>query len=135
MKYRRDVTKGGMYFFTVVTYKRRHLFNSRNNVELLREAFRYVLREHIFRVDACVILPDHLHTVWTLPDEDFDYSTRWRLIKSYFSHNYLSQSISNIPESRKHKGEQVIWQRRFGNISSEMTMITGSISITSITTR
>jgi putative transposase len=52
---------------------------------LLRQAFRKVIKRHPFKVDAFVLLPDHLHCIWTLPQGDADFSTRWRLIKSYFS--------------------------------------------------
>ena len=43
------------------------------------------MRQHHFKIDAIVILPDHIHALWTLPETDADFSTRWRLIKSYFS--------------------------------------------------
>ena len=85
MKYRRAKVKGGTYFFTVVTHKRVKIFAQSDNVELLRQAFRKFKKRHPFRIDAFVLLPDHLHCIWTLPQEDPDFSTRWRLIKSDFS--------------------------------------------------
>jgi len=85
MRYRRARAKGGTYFFTVVTHKRVKIFNRSDNVELLRHAFRKVINRHPFKIDAFVLLPEHLHCIWTLPQEDADFSTRWRLIKSYFS--------------------------------------------------
>jgi putative transposase len=85
MRYRRARLKGGTYFFTVVTHKRVKIFTQSDNVELLRQAFRKVIKRHPFKVDAFVLLPDHLHCIWTLPQGDADFSTRWRLIKSYFS--------------------------------------------------
>jgi REP element-mobilizing transposase RayT len=54
----------------------------------LRAAFRQTRERHPFTTDAIVVLPDHLHAVWTLPDGDRDFSTRWRLIKSTFSRNF-----------------------------------------------
>jgi len=57
------------------------------HVELLREAFRVTKQHHPFIIDACVILTEHLHCIWRLPEEDNDFSTRWRLIKTYFSKN------------------------------------------------
>ena len=83
--YRRNRIPGGTYFFTVTLADRR----SRTLVEhigLLRESFRRVRRERPFRIDAVVVLPDHLHTIWTLPEDDGDYPRRWRAIKSRFTH-------------------------------------------------
>ncbi|WP_239698191.1 MULTISPECIES: hypothetical protein [Microcystis] len=50
-------------------------------MDLLRNAFKYVMRQHHFKIDAIVILPDHIHALWTLPETDADFSTRWRLIR------------------------------------------------------
>ncbi len=75
MEYRRIKVKGGTYFFTVVTYNRRPVFNNMGNVQLLRESFKEVMGNHPFQIDAFVLLPDHLHCIWTLPLEDDDYST------------------------------------------------------------
>jgi putative transposase len=66
-----------------------------------------------FTVDAIVILPDHLHTIWTLPEKDSDFPTRWKLIKSTFSRNYKKTFTSYLPDSIISKGERGIWQRRF----------------------
>jgi putative transposase len=68
---------------------------------------------HPFELDAIVVLPDHLHCIWILPDNDSDFSTRWRLIKSDFSRNYLAASAAEISDSRRTKKEKGIWQRRF----------------------
>jgi len=85
MRYRRAQTKGGTYFFTVVTLKRKNILTHPQNVPLLRQAFQKVRRRRPFKIDAIVLLPDHLHCMWTLPDNDRDFSTRWRLIKSHFT--------------------------------------------------
>ncbi|HEY3345072.1 MAG TPA: hypothetical protein VGJ97_09110, partial [Anaerolineaceae bacterium] len=71
---------------------------------MLQAAIRYTLERHPFRVNAAVILPDHLHRMWTLPFEDHDYPTRWRLIKSYFSRNWPGQIDGPLPASRAAKG-------------------------------
>jgi putative transposase len=76
MKYRRFQTPGGTYFFTVVTYGRQKVFSDPLNISLLRSSFRYVIRAHPFKINACVVLPDHLHTIWTLPEGDADFPTR-----------------------------------------------------------
>ena len=85
MRYRRDTTLGATYFFTVVTYQRRPLFQTDEAVELLRESILTVRQRHPFIIDAFVLLPDHLHCIWTLPPDDADYATRWMLIKSRFT--------------------------------------------------
>ena len=82
--YRRNLVPGGSYFFTV-TLAERGSDRLVRHVGLLREAFRVARRERPFRIDAIVVLPDHLHTVWTLPVEDADYPGRWRRIKADFS--------------------------------------------------
>lgn len=113
MRYRRTKIAGGTYFFTLVTHQRQPFLTQSGNIEQLRLAFRTVKARHPFDIDAIVILPDHLHCLLTLPAEDFDYSTRWRLIKGYFSRHcqiYTSQLVS---PSRQQKGEKTIWQRQF----------------------
>ena len=75
--YRRYKLKGGIYFFTVnIAERRKTLLTDR--VDVLREAFRQVKKDHPFTIDAVVVLPDHLHTIWTLPERDDDFSLRWR---------------------------------------------------------
>jgi putative transposase len=121
MRYRRARVKGGTYFFTVVTNRRIKIFKKPHKVQLLREAFKYIMDRHPFKIDAFVLLPDHLHCIWTLPCGDANYSTRWRLIKSYFSRKF--DSVGWVDEgnptprintaSRFKKKEKLIWQRRF----------------------
>lgn len=112
MKYRRCIIPGATYFFTLVTYNRMRILAEKKEVTLLREAFRYLMDRHPFQMDACVILPDHLHAIWTLPEGDHDYSMRWRLIKSYFTHRAHEMS-GVLTESRVGKHEMALWQRRF----------------------
>ena len=99
MQYRRSRAKGATFFFTVVTHGRRRFLCDELNITLIREAFQHVINRHPFIVDAFVLLPDHLHCIWTLPENDADFSMRWRQIKSYFS--------------RKCHEECKIWQHRF----------------------
>jgi putative transposase len=84
--YRRNFIAGGCFFFTVNLAERR-LQLLTEHIDKLRNAFRKVRRHHPFTIDAMVVLPDHLHVVWTLPESDADFATRWRLIKSTFSHS------------------------------------------------
>ena len=107
--YRRNRVEGGCYFFTVTLRDRSSEVLVRH-VDLLRGAFRAVRAERRFTIDAIVILPDHLHTIWTLPDGDADYSGRWRAIKSYFTRQLRA---SGIDLKRDHRGEYRLWQRRF----------------------
>ena len=74
MEYRRSKISGGTYFFTLVTYGRNGTFAHPVNVTLLRNAVRHVMEKHPFKIDAFVLLPDHLHCIWTLPDKDMDFS-------------------------------------------------------------
>ena len=83
--YRRSFLPGGSYFFRVNLADRRCALLT-DHIDLLRAAFRQVRARHPFAIEAAVILPDHLHAIWTLPDGDADFATRWRLIKSSFSH-------------------------------------------------
>jgi putative transposase len=108
--YRRSFVAGGSYFFTVNLAERR-LRLLVEHVDTLRSAFRQVRARHPFTVEAIVILPDHLHSVWTLPEGDTDYAMRWRLIKSTFSR--LLPSGEHVSESRRTKSERGIWQRRY----------------------
>jgi putative transposase len=85
MQYRRAFLLGGTFFFTVVTAERKPSFADQQNVATLREAFRAVRSKRPYSLDAAVILPDHLHCIWTLPPCDADFATRWRLIKTWFT--------------------------------------------------
>jgi putative transposase len=108
--YRRNRIPGGTYFFTVNLLERKsHLLVK--HIDVLREAVRITKRKHPFHIDARVVLPDHLHCIWTLPAGDDDYSGRWRAIKKHVS--------KAIPEgeyrskTRLKRNERGIWQRRF----------------------
>ncbi len=108
--YRRYRQHGSTYFFTVNLYDRQLDLLTRH-IALLRAAFRKVRAARPFQIDAMVVLPDHLHCLWTLPAGDADYSTRWRLIKRHFSTNLVGFEADTT--SRKQKRERTIWQRRF----------------------
>ena len=103
--YRRCFVPGGCYFFTAVTYQRQRLFAVDRNVELLREAMRHVKRKQPFEIQAMVVLPDHLHALWHLPEGDADFSRRWRDIKNFVSRR--------IDAPTNHRREKAVWQRRF----------------------
>ena len=111
--YRRAYLKGRTFFFTVVSYKRYPIFREEAAIDLLWQCFQTTMTIYPFRVDATVILPDHLHTIWTLPDSDHDFSTRWKRIKATFSRHYRGCIIEDVSESMRRKKEKGIWQRRF----------------------
>ena len=82
--YRRNFIPGGSYFFTVNLADRRSRLLT-DKIGLLRSALRMVMQRHPFTTEAVVVLPEHLHCIWTLPPGDTDFATRWRLIKTDFS--------------------------------------------------
>jgi putative transposase len=108
--YRRYRLNGGTYFFTVNLADRNRALLT-EHIDTLRESFRVVKEAHPFEIDAIVIMPEHLHTIWTLPDGDHDFSQRWRQIKSAFSREIAKEEA--ISKSRLRKQERGIWQRRF----------------------
>lgn len=108
--YRRFRVPGGTYFFTVSLLNRRADTLVRH-IDALREAVRLTRQERPFHIDAWVVLPDHMHCVWTLPPGDDDFSNRWKAIKVRF--------VRAVPQTehrskvRIAKGERGAWQRRF----------------------
>jgi putative transposase len=108
--YRRNQVPGGTYFFTVNLLDRR---SDRliEKIDVLREAIRATLVRSPFHIDAWVVLPDHMHCIWTLPDGDVDFPGRWKAIKTAFS--------KAMPETERRsrvtvdRGERGVWQRRY----------------------
>lgn len=113
MRYKRSNTPGATYFFTVVTHERKNILCHGENPRLLKNAFETVKDRHPFAIDAIVLLPDHLHCLWTLPPDDDDFSNRWMLIKSVFLRTCNDPLQSAPNQSRIMKRERNIWQRRF----------------------
>jgi putative transposase len=110
MRYRRADVPGATYFFTVnLADRRRKLLVE--HVDVLREVIRDVRQRHPFVIEAIVILPDHLHAVWRLPEGEADFATRWSLIKAGFSRRLPVGERMN--PSREAKRERGIWQRRY----------------------
>jgi len=106
--------KGITLFFTVVTYQRRPLFEDENARNCLKEVLQITRNKYPFTQHAICLLPDHLHCIWTLPENDDDYSTRWSSIKANFSRLYKTgQDGSPLSASRKKRREKAFWQRRF----------------------
>ena len=108
--YRRNFVPGGSYFFTV-NLADRQLGLLTEHINSLRAAFRYAMSRHPFTIEAIVVLPDHLHAIWTMPERDSNFSLRWRLIKAAFSRSLLGDE--QVSASRSSKNERGIWQRRY----------------------
>ena len=107
--YIRPKRPGATVFFSVNLAERgSHLLV--DEIARLRAAVRQTKSERPFHIDAWVVLPDHLHAIWTLPQGDADFSTRWRLIKSRFSRGLPKGRLRASHELRRERG---IWQRRF----------------------
>jgi putative transposase len=106
---RRNFVPGGSYFFTVTLADRRSSALV-DHIDAVRAAFRAGRRERPFAIDAVVILPDHLHSIFTLPPGDADFSGRWRRIKGHFSNQVIA---AGAVVKRRPSGEYALWQRRF----------------------
>lgn len=104
MNIRRDYVRHQQYFFTLHTAKHLPHFSSRRSVNVLNGAFQQAMRKYPFEMDAIVILPNHLHCIWTLPARDEDTARRWRVVKFWFS--------SHCDVSLRPNGEP-IWGGRF----------------------
>ncbi len=83
-----------------MTEKRRPIFNNPLARKCLREAFRHCMQNQPFSIDAIVMLPNHIHTIWTLPEGDADYSKRWGIIKKNFTQSWLKQGGSEVSISK-----------------------------------
>ncbi len=106
---------GAMYFFTVVTAQRRPLFADQGSRTLLRSAFAATRAERPFQMPASVLLPDHWHCIWQLPQGDDDFPLRWRLIKSRFTRGYLAGGGSELGVTADHRRQhrRGVWQPRY----------------------
>ena len=108
--YRRNRIPGGTYFFTVNLLERKSTLLIEYIAEL-REAVRVVREKQPFHIDAWVVLPDHMHAIWTLPAGDDQYSNRWRAIKKAFSKSIPKTEYRSATRIKRH--ERGIWQRSF----------------------
>ena len=109
-QYIRPRVPGASVFFTLALADRQSDLLVRDVVRL-RQAVRQTQADWPFAIVAMVVLPDHLHAIWQMPENDTDYATRWRLIKARFSAR-LAAADHRAP-SKISKGEKGIWQRRY----------------------
>jgi len=108
VEYCRLYEMGATYFFTVVTENRQPILIE--HIDRLRAAFRLCLSRYPFEIEAIVVLPDHVHTLWKLPEGDAEFSKRWMVIKRKFSAGLPSGPVNASKAKKREKG---IWQRRF----------------------
>ena len=108
--YHRSHLAGGTYFFTVNLADRRNTFLV-DYIDALKDAFQITWHSRPFKQHAIVVLPDHLHCIWQLPEGDSDYRTRWSHIKSTFSKSLPANE--HLSASRYVRRERGVWQRRF----------------------
>ena len=100
MRYRRNYQAGALYFFTLVSAQRQPILTHPEIRQVLRQAIHTVRQKYPFEIIAWVLLPDHLHTIWQLPENGANYSERWRQIKRLTQY-HCQHSFPNI------------WQKRF----------------------
>ena len=110
-EYRRYYIKGGTWFFTVNLQNRRSQLLT-TQYQMLRHAIIKVKRDRPFEINAWVVLPEHMHCIWTLPEGDDDFSSRWREIKKQFTHacglkniwqpRFWEHAIRNTKDYRHH---------------------------------
>lgn len=108
--YRRTYTPGGTYFFTLTLQDRRRHWLT-DHIDTLRDSVARVRQARPFQIDGWVVLPEHMHAIWTLPEGDSDYSGRWRAIKKQFA---KCVTVMDTPSLSQHqRNERAVWQRRF----------------------
>jgi len=114
-RYRRTNTAGATYFFTVVTYRRQAILCNAPVREALRDAIVAVREQRPFTIDAWVLLPDHLHCIWTLPPDDVDFPLRWSMIKRRVSIVCAAdyKRTDWLTASKRKYRESTLWQRRY----------------------
>ncbi|WP_198942655.1 REP-associated tyrosine transposase [Methyloprofundus sedimenti] len=93
--YRRADTPGACYFFTVVTFRRRNILTDEGFRVCLRNALSNTRKRYPFTIEAWVLLPDHLHCIWTLPENDNDFSVRCSPVgwAGFFAHLVYRQKV------------------------------------------
>ena len=114
-RYRRIYIPGGTYFFTCVVYGRRPILITELGRRCLRQAINEIRRDHPFEIVAIVLLPDHWHSIWTLPRGDDRYPMRWMRIKEQFTEAWLEAGGTELSQSTsriKHR-QRGIWHKRY----------------------
>ncbi|WP_339488074.1 REP-associated tyrosine transposase [Pseudomonas sp. EL_65y_Pfl2_R95] len=108
--YCRARAPGETYFFTVNLQDRKSDLLVRE-IDLLRESVRAARSRHPFYIDAWVVLPEHMHCMWTLPPGDKEFALRWKIIKFAFSKRL--PAIESRTANQLRRAERGVWQRRY----------------------
>jgi len=113
--YRRANTPGGTYFFTVNTLGRQRFLTDVDVRRALREGIALARRMKPFTINGWVLLPDHLHCIWTLPPHDADFSSRWSIIKRTVTQRCAARlnRLELLTERRRLRHQSSLWQHRF----------------------
>jgi len=113
--YHRAYSPGGTFFFTVVTHDRQAFLCDTDARAHLRAVMQECRRTWPFEIQALVLLPDHLHTIWTLPEGDSDFSRRWGWIKKTFTQRWLAcgHPAIKVSETKARRRRRGVWQVRF----------------------
>ena len=114
-EYRRANVRGGTYFFTVNTYRRQPILTEEPVRLALREGIQLARAHFPFEILAWVLLPDHLHCIWKLPDSDAEFAKRWGIIKRHVSSRCAVEFNDEawLSPSRRKRSETSLWQRRY----------------------
>lgn len=114
-QYIRSTTQGGIYFFTLVTYKRRKIFCNADFLHVFKQSIKYIQHRYPFEILAWVQMPDHLHCIWQMPIDDANYSMRWSQIKRLTTQSCPQYHLSHdkLNASKIKRNEKGVWQRRF----------------------
>jgi len=113
--YRRADANGASYFFTVNTYRRQPFLIDADVRAVLRHGIARVRQTMPFKIEAWVLLPDHMHCIWTLPDGDSDFSSRWRIIKTIVTQSCAERLHNQQWQTTRRavKRQSTLWQQRF----------------------
>ncbi|QCF26476.1 REP-associated tyrosine transposase [Hydrocarboniclastica marina] len=113
--YIRTRQHGGSYFFTVVAYQRQPILTDSAVRADLRQSIAEVRAKMPFRIDAWVLLQDHMHCIWTMPESHYNFSKRWGMIKAACSRRLNENAGAYFPKSfsQQRRRENTLWQRRF----------------------
>jgi putative transposase len=113
--YRRAHVPGGTFFFTLKTERNAPIFHDSSAVELLGSILRVANERWPVVTNAMVLLPDHLHALWSMPSGDDRYSLRWAWIKKEFTKQFLTNGGAEQPisDSKRRHRRRGVWQRKF----------------------
>lgn len=115
MPYYRRNHIGEYFFITLVTRNRMQLFHDESARRLLHIAIKETQLQRPWKMDAIVLMPEHIHMLWIMPQNDNDYSTRISILKRKFTNTYLGSGgrEASVPEGQKKRRLHGVWQQKF----------------------